>query len=72
MIFLHYTDLEALIAHSSSTRAYFLSLPVEAQLRLHEHGACIHSAAGLHRYAAQLEHHERAVRISAALFRRPR
>ena len=38
-----YTDLNALLDGSSSTRGYFLSLPVDM------HGALIHTAQDLHR-----------------------
>lgn len=43
-----YKDLQELISHSSSTRRYFLSLPVTLQLTLHKCGAYIHTAADLH------------------------
>ena len=44
-----YTDLNALLDGSSSTRGYFLSLPVDMQLELHQHGALIHTAQDLNR-----------------------
>lgn len=46
--FMKYTDLQDLISHSSSTRAYFLSLPVSLQSALHERNEYIHTAAELH------------------------
>lgn len=52
---MRYTDLHALLDNSSSTRTYFLSLPVDLQLRLHQHMDQIHSAAELHHLAQLLE-----------------
>lgn len=43
-----YKTLQDLLFHSSSTREYFLSLPVSTQLALHEYNASIHTAADLH------------------------
>lgn len=43
-----YKDLHDLIFHSSSSRQYFLSLPVSLQLALHEYNSSIHTAADLH------------------------
>lgn len=43
-----YKNLQDLISHSSSTRQYFLSLPVSLQLALHEYNSNIHTAADLH------------------------
>lgn len=43
-----YKDLKDLITNSSTSRQYFLSLPVPLQLALHEYNACIHTAADLH------------------------
>lgn len=59
-----YENLRGLIAGSSSTRAYFLSLPVELQLALHEQDAVIRTAAELRRRAAALEDYRRHVRLS--------
>ena len=42
-----YNNLQELINHNSSTRAYFLSLPVDMQIRLHEYGDYINSAQSL-------------------------
>lgn len=50
-----YNDLQDLISHSSSTRQYFLSLPVALQSALHEHNAYIHTAADLHLRADMLQ-----------------
>lgn len=43
-----YKDLQDLISHSSTSRQYFLSLPVPLQLALHQYNASIHTAADLH------------------------
>lgn len=53
------TDLFGLIDRSSSTRDYFLSLPVETQMLLHRSGGEIRSAADLRRYVDLLERHNR-------------
>ncbi len=44
-------NLRELLQRSSSTRTYFVSLPVEMQIRLHEQGEHIRSAEQLHRTA---------------------
>lgn len=44
---MRYRDLHELIQGSQSSRAFFLSLPVEIQCKLHEHNAYVHSAAEL-------------------------
>lgn len=46
-----YQNLHDLIDNSSSSRTFFVSLPVDIQLRLHEYGDYIFSAEGLHRAA---------------------
>ena len=51
-----YSCLKQLIDHSASSRAYFLSLPVSLQIKLHAQGEHIRSAQDLHRYA---EYHAR-------------
>lgn len=43
-----YKDLQDLISHSSTTRQYFLSLPVSLQVTLHKYNSNIHTAAELH------------------------
>lgn len=50
-----YDNLQELLSHSSSTRQYFLSLPVSLQLALHRHDRIIHTAADLHFYANTLQ-----------------
>lgn len=52
-----YKDLQDLISHSSTTREYFLSLPVSLQLALHEYNSTIHTAADLHLNADILRNH---------------
>lgn len=52
-------DLSGLIDHSSSTREYFLSLPVETQMLLHQSGGEIRNAEQLRRYVDLLERHNR-------------
>lgn len=46
---MQYQNLEDLISHSSSSRRFFLSLPVPVQRKLHErHSGYIHNALELH------------------------
>ncbi|MBQ9673015.1 MAG: hypothetical protein IJV39_00115 [Ruminococcus sp.] len=44
-----YKNLNELIKNSSSSRKYFLSLPVWMQLELHSRNDFINTAEGLHR-----------------------
>ncbi len=64
---MQYTDLNDLVMKSSSTRKYFLSLPVEIQMQLHEHNKFIHSAAQLRTQVDLVEKHNRAAAISDSL-----
>jgi len=48
------SSLKELIEQSSSTRQYFLSLPVEMQLSLHERNDYIHTAYELRVHAEYL------------------
>ena len=48
---MQYQNLQKLIQSSSSSRDYFLSLPVEIQCRLRQCGGNIKTAADLHRMA---------------------
>ncbi len=66
---MQYADLHALISQSSSTRQYFLSLPVSLQLSLHRHNDYIHSAADLHIRAAAMERYEHALAVSESAAR---
>ena len=59
-----YDNLNHLVKESSSTRRYFLSLPVEMQIELHENNDSIHTSADLHRCVDALEHYHRQVQIS--------
>lgn len=59
-----YENLNHLICESSSTRRYFLSLPVKTQIELHEHNDYIHTAAELHRRVGELENYHRQVQLS--------
>lgn len=43
-----YKNLQDLISYSSTTREYFLSLPVSVQVALHKYNSNIHTAADLH------------------------
>ena len=46
-----YENLNQLINLSSSSRSYFLSLPVDIQMKLHNCSKHIHTAYDLHKYA---------------------
>lgn len=59
-----YQSLHELVNHSSSSRKYFLSLPVSTQLSISEYGRWIRTAAELHAYVDRMEKHERAVENS--------
>ncbi|WP_040197346.1 hypothetical protein [Candidatus Soleaferrea massiliensis] len=50
-----YENLQQLMQNSRSSRAYFLSLPVQTQCRLHTYDSHIHSAAELHSMVRQLD-----------------
>lgn len=58
-----YESLQDLLSHSSSTREYFLSLPISTQLALHESNFLIHTAADLHYF--QLSHNLQISSINA-------
>lgn len=49
-----YKDLSALLLGSSSTRAYFISLPVWLQMLLHEEHSYIRTSVQLHHVAGIL------------------
>lgn len=61
---MRYENLNQLIRESSSSRRYFLSLPVSMQLKLHEHNDYIHTADELHRRTDAILKYERQVEIS--------
>lgn len=46
-----YENLNQLINSSSSSRSYFISLPVDIQMNLHNCSQHIHTAYDLHKYA---------------------
>jgi len=56
VIVLQYHHLQSLIEHSSSSRQYFLSLPIDIQLQLHQHNDAIHTLHQLHQYVIYLQH----------------
>ena len=64
MSVLKYDNLNHLVRESSSTRRYFLSLPVSMQIELHEHNEYIHTAAELRRRVDAIEAYNRQVRLS--------
>lgn len=47
---MRYANLHQLLWRSSSTRQYFLSLPLATQLALPQHNEYIHTAAQLRRH----------------------
>lgn len=59
-----YENLNRLIQGSSSARRYFLSLPVELQLALHEHNDYVHSAAELHNRVYAVEAYRKQLALS--------
>ncbi len=61
---MRYENLNQLIRESSSSRRYFLSLPVSMQLKLHEHNDYIHTADELHRRTDAILKYEQQVEIS--------
>lgn len=54
-----YRNLHDLLQHSSSSRSFFVSLPVELQCKLHEHNDYVHTAAELRARAEAVEAHQR-------------
>lgn len=67
MIYLRYGNLNELIYHSSSSRNYFLSLPPEIQIKLHEHENYIHTAADLRLKADMTIAYSHAAELSDSL-----
>lgn len=59
-----YNNLNDLINSSSSTRKYFLSLPVDMQMSLHEHNDYIHTAQELHRKVEMIENYKHHCKLS--------
>lgn len=64
---MQYKNLQELLFHSTSSRQYFLSLPVPVQQALHDRDPFIHSAADLHVHAQAVEQYAHAVMISEML-----
>lgn len=60
-----YDDLNALLLGSSSTRAYFISLPVWLQMLLHEKYNHIRTALQLHNIADILLKQNKYLQFSA-------
>lgn len=61
---MRYKNLNHLIHKSSSSHRYFLSLPIEMQIELHNHNEYIHTAAELHQYVDLLEKYHKLVKLS--------
>ena len=59
-----YDDLHDLIKHSSSTRLYFLSLPVSMQISLHKFNYDIHTAEELRQKVNVIENYEYHCKLS--------
>ena len=66
---MQYRDLNELIKESRSSRKYFLSLPAELQMRLHEQNEYIRSAHQLRSAAELVGIYDREVMISDSLDR---
>lgn len=64
MSILKYNNLNHLVRKSSSSRRYFLSLPVSMQIELHQHNDYIHTAAELHNCVDAIKAYNRQVQIS--------
>lgn len=62
-----YKNLNDLVLHSSSSRKYLLSLPVQMQMQVHKYGKYIHTAADLHNHAEMLQKYNNSVEISNML-----
>ena len=65
---MRYNSLHDLISGSSSSRRYFLSLPVKMQLTLHKHNDYIHSAEELHQRAEAIKAYDRSVFLSGGKY----
>lgn len=61
---MRYENLNQLLQKSSSSRKYFLSLPVCLQMELHRQDNDIHTAAELHRRADLMETYNRQIQNS--------
>ncbi|MBS5736614.1 MAG: hypothetical protein KHW62_01165 [Clostridiales bacterium] len=56
---MRYDNLNELIRESSSSRKFFLSLPVNTQISLHEYNDYIRTAEELRRYVFLIDNHSR-------------
>ncbi len=61
---MQYNNLQELIYNSSSTRKYFLSLPVLTQMDIHKYNNQIHSAKDLRILKERLEKYNHHLKIS--------
>lgn len=52
---MQFHDLKQLLQNSSSSRRYFLTLPVELQLEIHQYNHHIHNLHQLHQYVDYLK-----------------
>lgn len=67
---MRYINLNELIKNSSSTRKYFLSLPVDMQLSLHEHNDYIHTALELRNHVSAIENYAHHVKLSNGMYKK--
>ena len=54
---MRYKNLSQLLEKNTSSKQYFLSLPIGMQMELRGHGEAIHSADDLHQFSALMETH---------------
>lgn len=64
VIKMRYDSLNELINNSRSSRKYFLSLPVDMQMALHERNAYIHTAQELRTHVFAVENYSHHIRLS--------
>lgn len=63
---MQYDNLQSLIRNSSSSRKYFLSLPVDMQMELHRQNEYIHSAQQLHSLVYSIDNMNQKLKIIGA------
>lgn len=63
---MRYKSLNELVKNSSSTRKYFLSLPVDMQMALHECNDYIHTAQELRTHVFAIENYNHHVKLSGS------
>lgn len=61
---MYYENLKGLINGSSSTRKYFLNLPVKTQMDIHKYNNQIHSANDLQLFESRLKKYNKQVALS--------